>query len=60
MINKDDSIKTQHTTNKVPFIVLDKKIKINDGKLGDIASTILDIMEIDIPTEMTGKSLIER
>lgn len=60
MINKDDSINTQHTTNKVPFIVLNKKLKVNDGKLGDIASTILDIMELDIPSEMTGKSLIER
>ena len=60
MINNDDSINTQHTTNKVPFIVLNKKLKIRDGKLGDIASTILDIMELDIPKEMTGKSLIER
>ena len=60
MINKDDSINTQHTTNKVPFIVLNKKLKVRDGKLGDIASTILDILELDIPKEMTGESLIER
>ena len=60
MINNDDSINTQHTTNKVPFIVLDKKLRVKDGKLGDIAATILDIMELDIPKEMTGKSLIER
>ena len=60
MINKDESINTQHTTNLVPFIVLDKKIELRDGKLGDIASTILDIMNLDIPKEMTGKSLIVR
>ena len=60
MINSDDSINTQHTTNQVPFIVLDKNIKLKDGKLGDIAITMLDIMNIDIPKEMTGNSLVER
>ena len=60
MINDDDSINTQHTTNLVPFIILDKNIKLRDGKLGDIAVTMLDIMEIEIPQEMTGKSLIVR
>ena len=58
MINKDGSINTQHTTNLVPFIVLDKNIKLKDGKLGDIAITMLDIMGLEIPKEMTGKSLI--
>lgn len=60
MINKDGSINTQHTTNLVPFIVLDKNIELKDGKLGDIASTMLDIMELDIPKEMTGNSLVVR
>ena len=60
MINEDGTINTQHTTNLVPFIVLDKDIKLRDGKLGDIAVTILDIMGIDIPSEMTGRTLIER
>ena len=58
MINRDGTINTQHSTNMVPFIVMDKKIKLKDGKLGDIASTILDIMELKITQEMTGKSLI--
>lgn len=58
MINNDGTVNTQHTTNLVPFIVLDKKIILRDGKLGDIAATILDIMNLDIPSEMTGKSLI--
>ena len=60
MINKDESINTQHTTNLVPFIVLDKKIELRDGKLGDIAATILDVMDLNTPKEMTGKSLIVR
>lgn len=58
MINPDDSINTQHTTNQVPFIILDKNIKLKDGKLGDIAATILTIMELDTPEEMTGNSLV--
>lgn len=60
MINDDGTINTQHTTNKVPFIVCDKTLKVKDGKLGDIACSILDIMGIKIPKEMTGNSLIER
>lgn len=60
MINRDGTMNTQHTTNLVPFIVLDKNFTVRDGKLGDIAVTILDIMGIEIPKEMTGKSLIAR
>ena len=59
MRNKDGSINTSHTTNLVPFIVLDKKVKLLDGKLGDIAPTILYLMGIDIPSEMTGNILIK-
>ena len=58
MMNNDGSVNTQHTTNLVPFIVLDKNITLRDGKLGDIAVTMLDIMGIDIPWEMTGNSLV--
>lgn len=60
MLNYDGSINTQHTTSLVPFIILDKKLHVKNGKLGDIAPTILDIMGVDIPKEMTGNSLIER
>jgi 2,3-bisphosphoglycerate-independent phosphoglycerate mutase len=55
--------KTAHTTNDVPFILVseDKKLKnakLRDGILADIAPTILDILGIKKPKEMTGKSLI--
>ncbi len=59
MRNKDGSINTSHTTNEVPFIVTDKKIKLIDGKLGDIAPTILYLMGQKIPEEMTGNILIK-
>jgi 2,3-bisphosphoglycerate-independent phosphoglycerate mutase len=51
---------TAHTSNLVPLIAVTNKERIlkNNGKLGDIAPTILDLMEIDKPSEMTGNSLI--
>ena len=60
MINKDGSPHTYHTTNPVPFILIDEKFnsKLKNGILADVAPTILDIMNIKIPKEMTGKSLI--
>ena len=62
MINDDETMNTAHTTNLVPFIVLDKNIKLKEnyiGSLTDIAPTILKIMNIDIPKEMTGEILID-
>ena len=59
MRNRDGSINTSHTTNKVPFIITDKRIKLKDGKLSDIAPTILCLMGLDIPNEMTGDILIK-
>lgn len=58
MLDKDNNILTAHTTNKVPCIITDKTYQVKDGKLGDIAPTILKIMEIDKPKEMTGNELI--
>ena len=52
---------TAHTTNPVPLIVIGEgDIKLKHGKLGDIAPTMLDMMKLDKPSEMTGESLIER
>jgi 2,3-bisphosphoglycerate-independent phosphoglycerate mutase len=59
MMNPDGTPHTAHTTNPVPFILIDKEIKsIKNGILGDIAPTILKLMGIDQPKEMTQKSLI--
>ncbi len=59
MKNPDGSPHTAHTTNPVPFIVVDKDVKnIKDGVLGDIAPTILKLMGIEQPKEMTRHSLI--
>lgn len=59
MINEDGSVNTAHTTNLVPCILIDEDYKsIKDGKLGDIAPTILKIMGIEIPKEMSGNILV--
>lgn len=59
MINDDGSANTAHTTNLVPCILIDNDLTaISDGKLGDIAPTVLKIMGVPIPTEMTGNILI--
>lgn len=60
MINEDGSPNTAHTMNPVPFFIIDNewKGKINPGKLGDIAPTILTMMKLPIPKEMTGEILI--
>lgn len=61
MINDDGSPNTAHTTNLVPCIVVSPTYqgKVKDGKLGDLAPTILTLMGIPIPSEMTGNILIE-
>ena len=49
---------TAHTTNEVPFVIVGADVSLRDGKLCDIAPTMLDLMGINQPSEMTGKSLI--
>ncbi|MCL1672372.1 2,3-bisphosphoglycerate-independent phosphoglycerate mutase [Elizabethkingia ursingii] len=60
MVNPDGSPNTQHSTNLVPFIVMDKDHtwNVKDGKLGDVAPTILKVMGVNIPEEMTGDILV--
>ncbi len=60
MINQDGSPNTAHTLNPVPFFIIDNEWKgnIKPGKLGDIAPTILTLMKLPIPMEMTGEVLI--
>lgn len=60
MINDDGTPNTQHSLNLVPFIIADIEFKgeIKSGKLGDLAPTILTMMHLPIPKEMTGNVLI--
>lgn len=59
MINPDGSVNTAHTTNPVPLIMVDPDRKhISDGVLGDIAPTILEILDIPSPELMTQSSLL--
>ncbi len=65
MINEDGTPNTAHTLNPVPFFIIDKdpivigwKGKLKNGKLADIAPTILTMMQLPIPSQMTGDILI--
>jgi len=61
MVNPDGSPHTAHTTNLVPFVLVDDAgdVKtLKSGKLGDIAPTILTLMGLQIPEEMTGDVLV--
>jgi len=62
-VNTDGSPNTAHSLNPVPFILISDKFKdckLNDGILADIAPTILDIMQIDKPAEMSQYSLLKK
>ena len=61
MINEDGTPNTAHTTNLVPCILVDKTYqgKLLDGKLGDLAPTILKLMGLTPPKQMTGNVLLE-
>lgn len=60
MVNADGTPNTAHTLNLVPFFIIsnDFQGKVKDGKLGDIAPTILHFMGLPIPKEMTGNLLV--
>ena len=49
---------TAHTTNLVPVVITDESVKIRDGILSDIAPTLLDLMGVEIPADMTSRSII--
>jgi len=61
MINEDGTPNTAHTLNPVPFFVIDKEWKgtLKSGKLADLAPSILTMMGIPIPPEMTGEILVQ-
>lgn len=60
LINEDGTPNTAHTMNLVPLFIIDKNFKgaVKPGKLGDIAPTILTMMNLPIPPEMTGDVLV--
>ncbi len=60
MRQPDGSPMTAHTTNRVPFILCGAGTELREGRLADIAPTILDVMGLACPPEMDGKTLIVR
>jgi len=59
MLDENDQPFTAHTTNPVPVLLTQRGCVLrNNGKLGDLAPTILDLMGLPQPPEMTGTSLI--
>ena len=60
MFDENGKVNTAHTTNPVPLAVCKKGIELEEGKLADIAPTILELMGFEQPKEMTGKSLIKK
>jgi 2,3-bisphosphoglycerate-independent phosphoglycerate mutase len=61
-VNADGSPNTAHTTNPVPVFLVgaEKDLRLISGKLADVAPTVLDLMHMQAPTEMTGRSLLHR
>ena len=59
MLDENDNIITSHSTYPVPFIINQKNIELKDGKLADIAPTIIELLDLPKPLEMTGDSLIK-
>ena len=58
---KTGGINTEHSASKVPLIIYhhnDHQFKLQNGKLGDIAPTILKMMDVEKPKDMTGVSLL--
>jgi 2,3-bisphosphoglycerate-independent phosphoglycerate mutase len=61
MIDANGRKMTSHTTNRVPFILVDddlRNVKLREGELDDIAPTILQLLGLKQPVEMTGETLI--
>ena len=58
MVDADGSPFTAHTTNPVPFSIVGANVKLRDGRLADIAPTMLDLMGLAKPEEMDGETLI--
>lgn len=61
LLNEDGSPVTSHTSNRVPLVLVgDKNVELQEGILADLSPTILELMGLEKPEGMTGKSLIIR
>ena len=58
MADEDGEPFTAHTTNLVPFYIVGASVRLRDGRLADIAPTMLDLMGLEKPKEMDGETLI--
>jgi len=59
MLSDDGKVQTAHSTNVVPLILIGKDVVLKEnGRLADIAPTMLDLLELEIPSSMTGESMI--
>ena len=58
MADEDGEPSTAHTTNLVPFYIVGASVRLRDGRLADIAPTMLDLMGLEKPKEMDGETLI--
>ncbi len=59
VLTDDDQPMTTHTTNPVPVIVTKEGVYARTGRLGDLAPTLLDLLNVEQPEDMTGESLIK-
>ncbi|MEE1098375.1 MAG: 2,3-bisphosphoglycerate-independent phosphoglycerate mutase, partial [Alistipes sp.] len=59
-LNADGSANTAHSLNPVPIVVVSERVKgVESGILADVAPTVLDLMGLEKPAEMTGHSLVK-
>ncbi|MFI3306437.1 MAG: 2,3-bisphosphoglycerate-independent phosphoglycerate mutase [Rikenellaceae bacterium] len=59
-VNSDGSANTAHSLNPVPIVVVSDRVKsVKDGKLADVAPTVLTLMGLSVPSDMTGDVLVE-
>ena len=60
MLDEQNRIITSHSKEPVPFIITKKDITLKQGKLGDIAPTMLSLLDLKIPESMSGNNLIKK